>query len=127
MIDRIEVCHAAGGSCQSRAPHAEVKFWIPQPQDNRPAGSWQSARSECCLSMVPRDGVEPPTPAFSGLDSSGVILLISLALSVFLAIEITRFFEHNGTGLGTGQLTMREPTSPVSLSTACRCDSGTNC
>ena len=77
--------------------------------------------------MVPRDGVEPPTPAFSGLDSSGVILLISLALSVFLAIEITRFLEHNGTGLGTGQLTMREPTSPVSLSTACRCDSGTNC
>ena len=44
--------------------------------------------------MVPRDGVEPPTPAFSGPGLSEAICLILLVLSVFLAIRITRFLEQ---------------------------------
>jgi hypothetical protein len=31
--------------------------------------------------MVARDGVEPPTPAFSGLDAADLISLIPLSLS----------------------------------------------
>jgi len=44
--------------------------------------------------MVPRDGVEPPTPAFSGLGLSEAIFLMLLVLSVFWAIKITRFLEQ---------------------------------
>jgi len=44
--------------------------------------------------MVPRDGVEPPTPAFSGPGLFEAIFLFLLALSVFLAIKITRFLEQ---------------------------------
>jgi len=33
--------------------------------------------------LVPRDGVEPPTPAFSGPGRFEVICLIALILSVF--------------------------------------------
>ena len=63
--------------------------------------------------MVPRDGVEPPTPAFSGLRSSAAFPLKHLDLVVFLASKNTRILEPNG----TTQFTMCDPGSVVSLST----------
>src|SRR5438270_1928733 len=33
------------------------------------ASAGSAARSSCCTKMVARDGIEPPTPAFSGLRS----------------------------------------------------------
>ncbi len=44
--------------------------------------------------MVPRDGVEPPTPAFSGPGRSEAIFLILFGLSVSSPIKITRFLEQ---------------------------------
>ena len=39
--------------------------------------------------MVARDGIEPPTPAFSGLDSTITILLIPFTLtSLFVAQKL---------------------------------------
>ena len=44
--------------------------------------------------MVPRDGVEPPTPAFSGPDRFEVMWLALLDLPDFRATEITTFLEQ---------------------------------
>ncbi|HXY77967.1 MAG TPA: hypothetical protein VEH47_04090, partial [Candidatus Acidoferrales bacterium] len=44
--------------------------------------------------MVPRDGVEPATPAFSGLDSAVVILLIPLQFTIFQALQTAFLLEH---------------------------------
>ncbi len=41
--------------------------------------------------MVARDGIEPPTPAFSGLDSEKVILLIRHWLALSIAPVSVRF------------------------------------
>jgi len=41
--------------------------------------------------MVARDGIEPPTPAFSGLDSARVILLCLHCLALFVALVSVRF------------------------------------
>jgi hypothetical protein len=73
--------------------------------------------------MVPRDGVEPPTPAFSGPDSPAAFLLKHLDLGAFPASKNTRILEPNG----TTQFTMCDPGSAVSLSTTRPWDSGTNC
>jgi hypothetical protein len=44
--------------------------------------------------MVARDGVEPPTPAFSGLDTAKRICLILLALPFFSTASDARLLEH---------------------------------
>ena len=41
--------------------------------------------------MVAREGIEPPTPAFSGLDPATVILLIRDCLALFVAPVPVRF------------------------------------
>jgi len=41
--------------------------------------------------MVARDGIEPPTPAFSGLDSARVILFILHCLALSVALISVRF------------------------------------
>jgi len=43
--------------------------------------------------MVPRDGVEPPTPAFSGLESLDINWLIPLGLSTVFPLETPRIPE----------------------------------
>jgi len=47
--------------------------------------------------MVARDGVEPPTPAFSGLDTAIFISFIPLILSPFFVTFKARLLERNGT------------------------------
>jgi hypothetical protein len=44
--------------------------------------------------VVARDGVEPPTPAFSGLDTADVISLILLTLTIFSTAFYARLLEH---------------------------------
>jgi hypothetical protein len=43
--------------------------------------------------MVPRDGVEPPTPAFSGLESPEVNALIQSILAWFYSPFLARLLE----------------------------------
>ena len=43
------------------------------------------------MGMVARDGIEPPTPAFSGLRSATVILLIQHCLALSVALVPVRF------------------------------------
>jgi len=48
--------------------------------------------------MVARDGIEPPTPAFSGPDTAVVILLNPFGLTVVSITFRARLLEHIGTG-----------------------------
>ena len=50
--------------------------------------------------MVARDGVEPPTPAFSGLATPVVIRLIPPALTVSIATLSNRLLGQMGQMLG---------------------------
>jgi hypothetical protein len=45
-------------------------------------------------SMVARDGVEPPTPAFSGLDTTVAILLIFRSLAPISSFVPTSLLEQ---------------------------------
>ena len=47
--------------------------------------------------MVARDGIEPPTPAFSGLDSSKAICLQTNYLQSFSSARAPFFWDSNGT------------------------------
>jgi hypothetical protein len=47
--------------------------------------------------VVARDGIEPPTPAFSGLDTAILISLISLRLLATLATFPPTYWNNNGT------------------------------
>ena len=44
--------------------------------------------------VVARDGIEPPTPAFSGLDSTMLILLTTLVLLTTVTLFPARLLEQ---------------------------------
>jgi hypothetical protein len=46
--------------------------------------------------MVARDGIEPPTPAFSGLASAKAIMLILRGLAQLKATFRPVYWTHNG-------------------------------
>jgi hypothetical protein len=46
------------------------------------------------LGLVARDGIEPPTPAFSGLTSPAPIFSIPFALSPLHPLQTTRLLEQ---------------------------------
>jgi hypothetical protein len=71
------------------------------------------------LSLVARDGIEPPTPAFSGLDSLRRICMIRQGFLSVLVTNGSLFW--NGFGMRIG---MSYCTNP---STTLRCDSGMCC
>ena len=54
-------------------------------------GRFRLSADKCFEMMVARDGIEPPTPAFSGLDSATVILLIRHWLALYVAPVSVRF------------------------------------
>ena len=74
------------------------------------------------INMVARDGIEPPTPAFSGLYSSVGKSFIPRNMSMLSRLHTIEF---NGTNWNQHQFTSVE--SPVRLSTTLRWESGTNC
>jgi site-specific DNA recombinase len=59
------------------ARHMPSIVLTPSERDGRPvfeaSGAWELAPGNDAMLMVARDGIEPPTPAFSGLDSPRVI------------------------------------------------------
>jgi hypothetical protein len=55
-------------------------FWV-----FKPLGEAYKVMILASLEVVARDGIEPPTPAFSGLDTAILILLTSLRLLSSLA------------------------------------------
>ena len=71
------------------------------------------------VSVVARDGLEPPTPAFSGLRSVALNLLIRLRFALNFALKNTIILEWYWNGNG-----MNYCTNP---STTFLCDSGMNC
>src|ERR1035438_8391059 len=56
------------------------------------------------LEVVARDGLEPPTPAFSGPARTIVILLIPFGLSISCALKTAILLEWNWNGFWNGQL-----------------------
>ena len=57
----------------------------------------RSIEGEACNSlkdMVARDGIEPPTPAFSGVAAIMLICLISLVLFIFNTLKTARLLEQ---------------------------------
>ena len=44
--------------------------------------------------MVARDGVEPPTPAFSGLDAAALISLIPRSVARFFSLHPAHLLEQ---------------------------------
>jgi hypothetical protein len=49
--------------------------------------------------MVARDGVEPPTPAFSGLDTASLICLIPFVFTLVFITSSAHLLEQFGTAL----------------------------
>jgi len=59
---------------------------------------------KCLKRVVARDGLEPPTPAFSGPARTIVILLIPFGLSIFYALKTAILLEWNWNGFWNGRL-----------------------
>ena len=58
---------------------------------------WSFVRGKASKSfgnMVARDGIEPPTPAFSGVAAVMLICLISLALFIFNTLKTAHLLEQ---------------------------------
>ena len=113
---RRDVVYGVVGKCKSKASKRPVALdrvladvllrWRPKAPYSKALAhpsrllflsaptAGMSESGKLLTEMVPRDGVEPPTPAFSGPGRPERMLLLSLVLLVFLAIRITYFLEQ---------------------------------
>ena len=58
------------------------------------SGSWKLIPEDDAMVVVARDGIEPPTPAFSGQRSAALILLIHLAFNLKTTLIPARLLEQ---------------------------------
>jgi site-specific DNA recombinase len=80
------------------ARHLPSIVLTPSERDGRPvfeaSGAWEIAPGNDAMLMVARDGIEPPTPAFSGLLSVALICLILLPFIFLSTLLPARLLEQ---------------------------------